>query len=84
MRSFNYKNENSKVVVQAAGYDMQHLAAECCMLVNHLYSAIHRQEPMAAMQFQLAVMLSMTPDSPVWEVKELSEGGSCTMVMSKK
>jgi hypothetical protein len=64
--------------------DMLQLAAECGVMIQHLHSALARQEPMSAKQFQVAVMISLMPSSPVWQAVELSEGGSCTMVMGVK
>lgn len=81
---FLYKNENGEVHIEAAGYDMQQLAAECGVMIQHLYSALAHQEPMAAKQFQVAVMISLMPSSPVWQAVELSEGGSMTMVLGKQ
>lgn len=84
MKKFKYENDGGHVHIEAAQMDMQDLAVEIGIIVQNLHTCLMRQEPMAAKQFQLAVMMSIMPGSPVWNVKDLSEGGSCTMVMGVK
>ena len=84
MQKFIYQNENGEVHIEAGGYDIQQLAAEVGVMIQHLYSALAMQEPMAAKQFQVAVLISLMPSSPVWNAVELSEGCSMTMVLGKK
>ena len=84
MQKFIYENDGSKVHIEAADMDMQDLAVEIGRIVQNLHTSLARQEPEAAAQFRLAVMITMMPGSPVWRIEEHAEDGSCIMMLGKK
>ena len=61
--------------------DMEDLAVEVGKLVQKLHTSLARQEPLAAAQFRAAVLITMMPGSPVWNIQKQSEGDSCIMML---
>ena len=84
MSKFLYENDGNQVHIEAADMDMEDLAVEIGRIVQNLHTSLARQEPMAALQFRTAVMIAMMPGSPVWGMKELSEGSSTMIMLGKK
>ena len=83
-RKFKYENNGGEVHIEAADMDMQDFAVEIGTIVNSLHNSLMRQSSIAAKQFQLAMMMTIMPGSPVWQEKERGENDSCTMVMVSK
>jgi hypothetical protein len=84
MKKFKYENDGSQIHLEAADMDMEDLAVEVGKLVQELHTSLARQEPLAAAHFRAAVLITMMPGSPVWNIQEQSEGSSCVMILGQK
>lgn len=84
MKKFVYEHDASQIHLEAADMDIDDLAVEIGSIVNHLYTSLARQEPMAALQFKSAVLITMMPGSPVWTITEQTEGSSTMIMLGKK
>ena len=84
MKKFIFEDDGTQIHLEAADMDMQDLAVEIGKLVQELHSSLARQEPLAAAQFRAAVLIAMMPGSPVWNIREQTEGSSCIMMLGKK
>ena len=84
MKKFIYENDGSQIHLEAADMGMDDLAVEIGRIVQNLHTSLARQEPMAAVQFRTALMITMMPGSPVWNMKEQTEGSSTMIMLGKK
>lgn len=69
MTKFKYENDGSQIHLEAANMNMEDLAVEIGRIVQNLHTSLARQEPMAAVQFRTALMITLMPGSPVWNMK---------------
>jgi hypothetical protein len=84
MKKFIYEVVDGKVKCEAANLDIKELAAEVGILINNLYTTLARQEPIAGIVFKGMIEMLLLPDAPTWEVSDLREGESSTLIMGIK
>ena len=84
MKKFIYEHVDGTFKCEAANLDIKEVAAECGILINNLYSSLARKEPLAGIVFKGMIEMLLLPEAPTWEVSELSEGESSTLIMVRK
>ena len=84
MKKFKYESDATQTHMEAADMDMEDLAVEIGKIVQYLHTSLARQEPMAAAEFRTAVTIMMLPESPVWNMREQTEGSSTIIMLGKK
>lgn len=84
MKKFIYEHVDGQFKCEAENLDIKEVAAEVGILINNLYSALARQEPLAGIVFKGMIEMLLLPEAPTWEVSDLSEGGHSTLIMGIK
>jgi hypothetical protein len=84
MKKFIYEHVDSQVKIESANMDIKEVAASVGILINNLYSSLARQEPLAGIVFKGMIEMLLLPDAPTWEVSDIGEGGSSTLIMGIK
>jgi hypothetical protein len=76
MRNFSYSRNEQQTSLEASG-GITELAAEVGYMTRAIYSALSRNDPMAAALFRASVMIAIAaPDTPTWTVTAQSENGT--------